>query len=154
MQRDAGCRGVVAANTPAGEPMHTEPEARALAVFTAVDARDAAAFADFFAPDGVFRFGNAPPCVGREAIREFVEGFFSALAGLEHRIEAVDAKGLSPGKSRLYYHLHVMYRTTIGATEWLPALVVADDTPAGFARYQIYSDPAPLHALLSTDGAA
>ena len=133
--------------------MRTEPEAKALAVFNAVDARDAAAFADFFAPEGVFRFGNAPACVGREAIREFVERFFSALAGLEHRIEAVDAHGQGAGESRLYYHLQVMYRTAIGDTEWLPALVVADETPAGFSRYQIYSDPAPLHALLGAAGA-
>lgn len=37
-------------------------------------ARDAAALADLFAPDGFVMGGGRPPARGREAIREFYEG--------------------------------------------------------------------------------
>src|SRR5439155_8518489 len=43
-------------------------------LFETIDAMDAAALAARFTPDGSFRFGNAEPAVGREAIQEAVGG--------------------------------------------------------------------------------
>ena len=55
-------------------------------LFAAIDARDADGFVEYLCEDGVFRFGNAEPVAGRAAIREAVAGFFSTIAGLEHRL--------------------------------------------------------------------
>ncbi len=52
----------------------------------AIDARDAAAFVGFLTTDATFRFGNAPPVHGREAIEAVARGFFEAIAGLSHAL--------------------------------------------------------------------
>ncbi|HEY4157285.1 MAG TPA: nuclear transport factor 2 family protein [Polyangiaceae bacterium] len=57
-----------------------------LRLFRAIDAKNADAFASFLAPDGVFRFANAPAVVGQSAVRESVAGFFSAIAGSAHTL--------------------------------------------------------------------
>ena len=49
-----------------------------------VDNKDAAMFADAFTSEGWLRFGNNPPLIGRDAIREAIAGFFSMFASLEH----------------------------------------------------------------------
>jgi ketosteroid isomerase-like protein len=60
--------------------------ARLPALFTAIDARDAQAFADFLSPDVTFIFANAPALHGREAAHAAVAGFFASLAGLRHEL--------------------------------------------------------------------
>lgn len=57
-------------------------------LFRAIDAKDAAAFASHLAEDGEFRFGNLPPVAGREAIGQFVGGFFGSIKSLRHEVEA------------------------------------------------------------------
>ena len=56
------------------------------ALFAAIDARDAHAFASFLCPDVEFIFANAPPLRGPELARAAVAGFFSSLAGLHHEV--------------------------------------------------------------------
>ncbi|WP_169577419.1 nuclear transport factor 2 family protein [Sinimarinibacterium sp. CAU 1509] len=67
--------------------MNSSPDSWLPQLFASIDARDAAAFCEFLTEDAVFRYGNADPVSGRDAIRSFVGGFFEAIAGLEHRIE-------------------------------------------------------------------
>ncbi len=67
--------------------MNSSPDSWLPQLFACIDARDAAAFCEFLSEDGVFRYGNAEPVRGRDAIRDYVGGFFEAIAGLEHRIE-------------------------------------------------------------------
>ena len=55
-------------------------------VFQAVDAKDAARFASYLTPDGVFRYANAPPVTGRDAAREAVAQFFDAIKSLRHQL--------------------------------------------------------------------
>ena len=55
-------------------------------LFRAIDARDAAGFAAFLTPGASFRFGNAAPIVGREAVQAAVHGFFQAIGGCRHRV--------------------------------------------------------------------
>jgi ketosteroid isomerase-like protein len=52
----------------------------------AVDSRDASRFAAHLAPNAVFRFGNAPPVEGREAVRQAVGQFFDSIDGLRHDV--------------------------------------------------------------------
>lgn len=56
------------------------------AIFSAIDRKDTARFAQFLAPDCVFRFGNGEPVAGRDAVAAAVEEFFGAIAGLSHRL--------------------------------------------------------------------
>jgi hypothetical protein len=113
-------------------------------VFALIDQRDARAFAELFREGGQFRFGNAPVCVGVDAIRDFVGAFFAALESLEHRIDAVHAGAAGTW----YFHVQVRYCTAAGSTDWIPALVYAEGDASGFSDYQIFCDPAPLQALL------
>jgi ketosteroid isomerase-like protein len=58
-------------------------------LFSAIDARDADAFASRLAPDVVFRFGNAEPVEGSETVRQVVAGFFDSIAGIRHEVADV-----------------------------------------------------------------
>ena len=55
-------------------------------LFATIDAGDGAAFARYLTPDASFRFGNAPPAVGRAAIESAVNGFFGSIRRCEHRL--------------------------------------------------------------------
>ena len=65
------------------------PEGLLDRLFAAIDAKDAAAFADFITEDGEFRFGSAPAVSGRAAIRTAVADFFATIDGLSHSITAI-----------------------------------------------------------------
>jgi ketosteroid isomerase-like protein len=56
-------------------------------LFDTIDRKDAAGFAAFLTPEGVFRFGNYRPVHGRSAIINTVADFFAALHGLQHHIQ-------------------------------------------------------------------
>lgn len=55
-------------------------------IMAAVDEMDADGFTSYFTEDGSFRYANAEPVVGRQAIGEAVEGFWSMIKGLRHDI--------------------------------------------------------------------
>lgn len=54
------------------------------AMFAAVDAFDVDRFLSFLHPECMFRFGNAQPIFGHDAIRTAVSGLFAALQGISH----------------------------------------------------------------------
>jgi hypothetical protein len=56
------------------------------AYFRAVDARDAAVVAEFFAENGRLMFGNNEPLVGPAGVEQGVGGVFAAVDGISHRI--------------------------------------------------------------------
>lgn len=56
------------------------------AIFADIDSFDPDKFVANLTPDVVFRFGNADPVTGREAVKEAVAGFFSTIAGLKHHV--------------------------------------------------------------------
>ncbi len=55
-------------------------------LFEAVDSLDADKFVGFLTDDAVFRFANAAPVEGKEAIRGALAGFFSSINGMKHEI--------------------------------------------------------------------
>jgi len=55
-------------------------------LFEAVDSLDADKFVAFLSDDAIFRFANAAPVGGKEAIRGALTGFFSSVNGLKHEI--------------------------------------------------------------------
>lgn len=57
------------------------------ALFAAIDHKDAAEFGTFLTDDCVFRFGNQPAVQGRDAVQQYVGGFFSSVKALSHDIQ-------------------------------------------------------------------
>ncbi len=55
-------------------------------LFQSIDAMDTNRFLSFINNDAQFRFGNAPPVVGKEAIGQAVDGFFASIKAIEHRL--------------------------------------------------------------------
>ena len=52
----------------------------------AIDAKDSEGFAEFITENGVFRFGNNPDVVGRQAISDYVAAFFNIIKSSEHKV--------------------------------------------------------------------
>ncbi len=55
-------------------------------ILATVDEMDSGAFTSHFTEDGSFRYANAEPVVGRQAIGESVEVFWAMLGGIRHDI--------------------------------------------------------------------
>ena len=110
-------------------------------LFAAIDARDARAFAAFLTDDAEFRFGNAPPVRGREAIEAYVAAFFAALGGVSHR---VDALWISAG--RLTCHGEVCYQRLDGSTLTVPFANIFYLDGGAVARYLVFIDNSALFA--------
>ena len=55
-------------------------------IFADIDSLDPAKFVAHLTPDAKFRFGNADPVVGREAVAAAVAGFFATIDGMKHHI--------------------------------------------------------------------
>jgi len=53
-------------------------------VYNSIDQANAAKFASFISPTGLFRFANMPAVVGNREIEEYVDGFFKSLKGISH----------------------------------------------------------------------
>jgi ketosteroid isomerase-like protein len=117
------------------------PEGTLDRLFAAIDAKDAAAFAEFITEDGEFRFGSAPAVTGRPAIRAAVADFFSTIDGLSHSITRVwrnDASLACEGE--------VCYRRHDGSEIVIPFVDVFEFDDKLISAYRIYIDIAPLYA--------
>jgi len=55
-------------------------------LFKTIDAKDADSFAAFLTEDAIFRFGNAEPARGKQAVRDAVAGFFGGVKSLRHTV--------------------------------------------------------------------
>ncbi len=51
-----------------------------------LDSGDIDVYVGYFAPDGMFRFGNLEPVKGRQAIADSCASFTSLIKGLRHRV--------------------------------------------------------------------
>jgi ketosteroid isomerase-like protein len=120
----------------------TDPRAYADGMFAVVDRLDADAFAEYYAPDAVLRFGNAEPVHGREAIHRTYADFFATLDGLVHDMQH-------------YFHQDdthlaealVTYTRKDGSLVTVPAISVFHVREDGLIdSYRIYVDLAPLYA--------
>jgi ketosteroid isomerase-like protein len=108
-------------------------------LFAAIDRRDAAAFAAFISPGGVFRFAGQTPVVGRDAVEAAVGAFFAAIGGIRHEVERSWAL---PGA--LVCEGRVTYTRLDGSTLEVPfanVLTLADDL---IGEYLVFVD---AHAL-------
>ena len=108
-------------------------------LFTCIDRRDAAGFAQFITPDGQFRFGNAPAVVGRENVEAAVAGFFGAIGGLTHRVTLT-----ADLESFVVCRGEATYTRLDGSTITLPFANVFEMVGTQIRDYQIYADLTPL----------
>ncbi|WP_028924519.1 nuclear transport factor 2 family protein [Pseudonocardia acaciae] len=112
------------------------------AYFKAVDSRDAAAVAGFFAADGRMTFGNNEPLVGPAAVEQVIAGVFAAVAGIEHRI----LRDWYPGDDTLT-EADVTFTKHDGSQVTVPAAVHWHATPNGkIDDMRVYIDLAPVFA--------
>ena len=111
-------------------------------VFTIVDNRDAAGFADLVAPDGRFVFGNAEPILGPDAIATAVGTFLAGIQGLRHQIVDRWEAGADT-----VAELAVEYHRLDGKYVTVPAVTIFTRDGAGLiTHYRIFVDLAPLFA--------
>lgn len=111
-------------------------------VFADIDRFDPDKFVTHLTEDVVFRFGNADPAVGRQAVHEAVSGFFSSIAGLTHHIQdvwEVDAE-------TTVLRIDVEYRRHDGETVYTPNMDVLKWKGDLVADWQIVIDVAPVYA--------
>lgn len=115
-------------------------------LFETIDAMDADGFAAAFTPDGSFRFGNAEPVVGREAVRDAVAGFFATIGGLSHRLTGVWAGAWEHGSVRSV-EADVTYTRRDGSTTPpIPATSTLRMRGDLIQDYRIFVDLSPLFA--------
>jgi ketosteroid isomerase-like protein len=111
-------------------------------VFQAVDAKDAPRFASCLTPDAIFRYANAPPITGPEAIREAVAQFFGAVQALRHGLLGVwTVDDLVFCKGEVSYTRHDGSKA--GPFPFLNLFKMRGDK---IAEYLIYVDITPLFA--------
>ena len=110
-------------------------------LFAAIDARDTDGFLRHLTPDARFRFGSAPAVTGQDAVREAVDGFFSTIAGLSHRLDRwLEQDGC------LVCEGEVTYTRKDGSDIALPFVDVFELDGELIRDYKIYMDIGPLYS--------
>lgn len=108
-------------------------------ILETVDAKDAQAFSSYLTDDAVFRYGSQDSVKGREAVRDYVGGFFGTIAASEHRvIETWDGDG------SLVCRGEVTYTKLDGARVSVPFTNVFKLEGDLIREYLVYVDPTPL----------
>src|SRR5882762_4477531 len=110
------------------------------AMFVPADQLDVVGWAKCLADDVVFRFGNAEPVQGRQAVQDIVEPFFDSIAGLSHHVLrdwSID--------DTVIQELAVTYTRHDGSTLTVPAVNVLRIRDDAIADYRIYVDISALY---------
>jgi hypothetical protein len=110
-------------------------------VFADIDSLNPDSFVTHLTPDVVFRFGNADPVIGRDAVREAVTGFFSTIDGLTHHIRNVWEFG-----DTAIVQIDVEYARKDGKTVTVPNADILTYDGDLVRDWRIYIDVAPVYA--------
>jgi len=108
-------------------------------MFARVDARDADGFAACFTERGSFQFANMPRLTGREAIHEFISGFFAAIGGISHQFDNCWSLG-----DRAFCNGFVTYVRKDGSELTVPWATVSRFEGDALAEYLAYVDASKL----------
>jgi hypothetical protein len=66
-----------------------------LSLFSSIDKFDTKSFITYLDDEANFKFGNMPVVKGKDAIFEFVAGFFQAINGIRHtNLESWELEGI------------------------------------------------------------
>jgi ketosteroid isomerase-like protein len=110
-------------------------------VFADIDSFDPDRFLAHLTPDVVFRFGNADPVIGRDAVREAVVGFWSTIDGLKHHIR----NSWDAGDTTIV-QIDVEYLRKDGKSVTVPNADILVFDGDLVRDWQIYIDVAPVYA--------
>ena len=110
-------------------------------IFADIDAFDPARFVAHLTPEARFRFANADPAIGREAVKEAVGGFFSTIDGLTHHI-----KNVWEFEDTVIVQIDVEYLRKDGKTVITPNADILVFDGDLVRDWQIYIDLAPVFA--------
>ncbi len=111
------------------------------AMFEPADRLDVDGWCSHLSENVHFRFGNAEPLDGRDAVREAVSQFFATLKGLRHEVVSdwtVD--------NRVIQQLLVTYTRPDDSQVTVPAVNLLRIDGERIGEYLIYVDLAPLYA--------
>jgi ketosteroid isomerase-like protein len=112
----------------------------ARAIFATIDRLDADGFVGALTPDVRFRFGNAEPVVGTDAVRDAVTGFFGTITGLTHHV--LNVWDAAPDVTVM--QIDTEYVRTDGKHVTVPNLDVLRWHGERVADWQIYIDLTPV----------
>lgn len=111
-------------------------------LFTAIDTKDAVAFAQFLDENVVFRFGNADAAHGRATAQAIVAGFFDSIASLSH-----DVHDVWETDSAVISHGFVTYTRHNGTTLSVPFCNVFKMNGNLIGEYLIFADVSMLYSV-------
>ena len=111
------------------------------AIFADIDTFDPDKFVAHLTPDAKFRFANADPVTGREAVKEAVTGFFASIDGLTHHILNVYESG-----ETVIAQIDVEYRRKDGKSVTVPNADILVFDGDLVRDWQIYIDVTPVYA--------
>ena len=111
------------------------------AIFADIDAFDPDKFVAHLTPDAKFRFANADPVTGREAVKQAVTGFFASIDGLTHHILNVYESG-----ETVIAQIDVEYRRKDGKSVTVPNADILVFDGDLVRDWQIYIDVTPVYA--------
>jgi ketosteroid isomerase-like protein len=110
-------------------------------IFADIDAFDPDKFVAHLTPDATFRFANADPAVGRDAVREGVAAFFATIAGLTHHIRNTWEVG-----DTVIAQIDVEYTRQDGKTVIVPNADILVFDGDLVRDWRIYIDVTPVYA--------
>ena len=114
-----------------------------------VDAMRLEPFVARHTEDAAITFGNQPPVVGKAAIHEAFDGFWSMIGGLRHEVR--NRWDVNDGTTAVL-EVVVHYSTKSGAAVPLPCVSILDRTPDGLvSSLRIHIDLAPLFAAIAAE---
>jgi ketosteroid isomerase-like protein len=111
-------------------------------IFSAVDAQQLPEFLGHLTEDVVFRFANAEPAVGRQAVAEAVAGFWTTIDGLTHHLrDSWDSGDVTVVRADVEYQRKDGKSVTVPNAD---ILTFADNGQV--SHWQIFIDLAPVYA--------
>ena len=110
-------------------------------LFEDIDSMDADRYARHLADDVSFRFGNADPVIGRDAVRDTWASFCDGIAGVSH--EVIEQWDSGPAT---IVEATVTYTRKDASTVSLPVVTIYRAQGEKIDDYRIFMDVAPLFA--------
>jgi ketosteroid isomerase-like protein len=110
-------------------------------IFADIDSLDPAQFVAHLTTDAKFRFGNADPVVGREAVAAAVAGFFATIDGMKHHILNSWAVG-----DTVIVQIDIEYLRKDGKSVSTPNADILTFEGDLVRDWQIYIDLTPVYA--------
>lgn len=114
------------------------PDAMVATMCAAVDAGDAELFGSFFATDATYRFGNAEPLRGRDAVVAATAGAADSLPWVRHTVDQVAHVG-----DQLFCRFTIETAGPDGSTVAMPCVTVIWLAGGEIVDYRVHMDLAP-----------